>query len=251
MSESTILQGRRGFVTGAGRGIGRGIAERLAADGARVALLDLELPEPLPGVAGDAQLSVAADIADRAAVVAAANQVAAAFGGLDFVVNNAGIRHFLPALEHTEEHWQGTLDVNLSGAFWCAQAALPHMLREGRGSIVSISSVAARLATSNRVAYCATKAGLEGMTRALAVELGAQGIRANCVAPGSIETELTRFYYEDPALTSKMVAHIPVGTWAHPPEIAAAVAFLLRPDAWYVNGATLAVDGGWTAGKDA
>lgn len=247
MGEEGVLAGRRGIVTGAGRGIGRGIAERLAADGARVALLDLEALEPLPGGC----ISLVADVANRGAVVAAVDRAADAFDGLDFLVNNAGIRHFLPVAEHTEEIWRATIDVNLSGAFFCSQAAIPHMLAAGRGSIVSISSVAARLATSNRVAYCAAKAGIEGMTRALAVELGRHGIRANCVAPGSIETELTRFYYEDPALTEKLVSHIPLGTWAHPPEVAAAVAFLLRDDAWYLNGATLAVDGGWTAGKDA
>ena len=248
MAEQGVLAGRCGIVTGAGRGIGRGIADRLTADGARVALLDLEAPGQLPG---SGSIALAADVADRGAVVAAVEEAAAAFGGLDFLVNNAGIRHFLPIAEHTEEIWRATIDVNLNGAFFCSQAVIPHMLAAGRGSIVSISSVAARLATSNRVAYCAAKAGIEGLTRALAVELGRSGIRANCVAPGSIETELTRFYYEDPALTAKLVSHIPSGTWAHPPEVAAAVAFLLRDDAWYLNGATLAVDGGWTAGKDA
>ncbi len=244
---TTRLEGRRGIVTGGARGIGLGIAERLSDDGAQVVSFDLE--DPGPGRNGSV-LDRLVDISDRAAVKAAVAEAETALDGLDFLVNNAGIRHLVSVLETTEEQWRSTLDVNLTGAFFCTQAVLPSMLAAGDGRIVNISSIAGMFSTSNRAAYCASKAGIEGLTRAVAVELGHAGIRANAIAPNAIETDMTRHYFEDPALTAKLTSQTPTETWGQPSDVAGLVAFLLTADARFVNGATLYVDGGWTAGKD-
>ena len=124
------------------------------------------------------------------------------------------------------------------------------MLASGDGRIVNISSIAGRFSTSNRVAYCASKAGLEGLTRALAVELGHRGIRTNAIAPNAIETDMTAHYFADPSLTVKLTSQTPTETWGQPSDVAGMVAYLLSDDARFVNGATLYLDGGWTAGKD-
>ena len=237
--------GRRGIVTGGARGIGRGIVERLTADGARIVSFDLDAPkEDAPG----AYMQV--DVSDRRAVAEAVPEAERALGGLDFLVNNAGIRHLVGILDTTEEQWRSTLDVNLTGAFFCTQAALPPMLKAGDGRIINISSVSGHFATSDRAAYCSSKAGLEGFTRALAVELGHAGVRANTIAPNAIETDLTRHYFTDSNLTERLLALTPTKTWGQPSDVAGLVAFLLTSDARFVNGATLYLDGGWAAGKD-
>lgn len=176
-------------------------------------------------------------------------EVEEAFGNLDFLVNNAGIRHQASFLEHDVETWRRTLDVNLIGTFNCSRAAAESMLRSGGGKLLNIASIAGILAMSNRVAYASSKAGIIGLTRATAFELGPQGINCNAIAPGVIETPLTKSYFEDEAFASLIVENTPLRRWAQPSELAPMAIFLCGPDSDFVHGQTISVDGGWVAGK--
>jgi 2-hydroxycyclohexanecarboxyl-CoA dehydrogenase len=240
------LAGRAGIVTGAGRGIGRAIAERLVADGARVAVLDLEPGPPLDGAH-----AIVADVRDPAAVEAAVAEARERLGGLHFLVNNAGIRHYAPLAEHTDQQWRDTLDINVTGTFLCTRAALADLeAAEGGGRVVNLGSIVGRMGAPNRVAYCTSKAAVEGMTRALAVELGPAGVRVNAIAPAVTETPMARRYAGDAEAMAMIERGTPARRMAQPEEVAGAAAFLVGPDAGFVNGVTLYVDGGWAAGKE-
>jgi gluconate 5-dehydrogenase len=245
------LVGLAGIVTGAGSGIGAALAEGLAERGARVALLDLnrEAAERVAAQIGEGASVHQVDVADEAAVEGAIAAAEEQLGSIDFLVNNAGIRHQASILEHTAEIWQHTLDVNLLGVFRCSQAVIPQMIGNGGGRIVNVASIAGILALKNRIAYASSKAGVIGMTKAMALELGEHGINVNAVAPGVIETPLIASYFEDPELAQAIVEAIPVGRWGQPADLVGPIAFLCGPDAEYVSGQTLAVDGAWTAGK--
>ena len=245
------LLGLAGIVTGAGSGIGAALAEGMAERGARVALLDIDLEaaERVAAQIGEGASAYQVDVADEAAVAAGIAAAREQLGSIDFLVNNAGIRHQAGILEHTAEIWQHTLDVNLLGVFRCSQAVIPQMIENGGGRIVNIASIAGILALKNRIAYASSKAGVIGMTKAMALELGEHGIKVNAVAPGVIETPLIASYFEDPELAQAIVEAIPVGHWGQPTDLVGPTAFLCGPDADYVSGQTLAVDGAWTAGK--
>jgi NAD(P)-dependent dehydrogenase (short-subunit alcohol dehydrogenase family) len=248
------LAGRAGVVTGAAQGIGRALAEGLMQAGAHVALLDREADGVKAAAAelarAGAEVSAhAADVADAEAVSAAVGAAVERHGRLDFLVNNAGVRHIAPLMELDLAAWQATLDVNLTGTFNGIRAAVPHMLRQGGGAIVNVASVAGLLAFRNRAPYNVSKAGVIMLTKSVALELGAQGIRCNAVAPGVIETPLTRDYFADPELAATIRANTPAGRWGHPQDLVAPVVFLCGPGAEFVQGETLFVDGGWVAGK--
>jgi NAD(P)-dependent dehydrogenase (short-subunit alcohol dehydrogenase family) len=248
------LTGRVAIVTGAAQGIGFGIAERLGQDGAGLVLVDVDgdaLNDAAARLAdsGGKPLTIVADLTDPATPQEVTDRAVEHHGGVDILVNNAGIRVVSSFREHSLTDWQRTLDVNLTAPFLLAQAVIPHMLSRGKGKIINITSVAAELGFKNRAAYNVSKAGLAMLTKSIALELGGQGIRCNAVAPGVIETPLNRHYFTDPGLNQIIVAATPAGTKGAPPDIAAAVAFLASDEADFVNGATLHVDGGWSAGK--
>jgi gluconate 5-dehydrogenase len=248
---SEELAGRRGIVTGGAGGIGHGIARAMLDAGARVALLDRE-GEALERCAddlGEGAVGVAADVTDPGQVSAAVDRVHSELGGVEFLVNCAGVRYEASFLDHDVEMWRTTLDVNLFGSFLCSQAAARVMVEAGGGKIVNIASFAAELALRNRVAYVASKAGVVGLTKAMAVELAEHGINCNAVAPGVTETPLTAHYFQDEERRAAVVASIPSGHWAMPADIAGPVVFLCSSAADYMHGVTLAVDGGWVAGK--
>jgi NAD(P)-dependent dehydrogenase (short-subunit alcohol dehydrogenase family) len=247
---SNALAGRGGIVTGAASGIGRTLAEEFAGAGARVVLFDRDAEgvraaaDSLPDGVG-----VTVDITDEEGVERTVREATGELGRLDFLVNNAGVRHQASILDHDLETWRRTIDVNLTGTFICSRAAVKVMIEQGSGKILNIASIAGVLAMSNRVAYSASKAGIVGLTRAMAVELGPHGIHCNAIAPGIFETPLTASYFEDEAFASLIVENTPLRRWGQPNELAPAAIFLCSDASDFVQGVTLCVDGGWVAGK--
>jgi NAD(P)-dependent dehydrogenase (short-subunit alcohol dehydrogenase family) len=221
----------------------------LRAAGARVAVLDINADRVAALDDAVCEVAVTCDVADPPAVARAFQTAVAEIGRLDFLVNNAGIRIVHRFEDHPFETWQRTLDVNLTGAFLCAQAALPYMRRQRKGKIVNVASITAQLALKHRVAYNVSKAGIMGLTRSIAYELGAEGIYCNAVAPGVIETPLTSHYFAETELRQAIASATPLGRWGQPEEVATPVVFLCTDASDFIQGATLFVDGGWVAGK--
>lgn len=248
------LTGRVAVVTGAAQGIGFGITRRLLSAGARVAMVDVNktaLDEAVSGLEGgdDKLAAIVADLTNEEEARSVPLCAVEHFGGIDILVNNAGIRVISAFADHPLAAWRKTLEVNLTAPFVLSQAVVPHMLARGKGKIVNITSTASELGFKNRAAYNVSKAGLTMLTKSIALELGAQGIRCNAVAPGVIETPLNRSYFTDPEFTQVIVDSTPTGGWGVPGDIASAVVFLASDEADFINGATLLVDGGWSAGK--
>ncbi len=262
------FEGKRAVVTGAGSGIGRAIAVRLATEGARVGLLDLSEQ----GLAGTAELVRAAgkgtagsgtaaaaaepllfpvDVADAEAAAAALRSFAAAAGGLEVAVTAAGFGHIQTVLGLTAAEWRRMVDVSLNGTFFCAQEAARLMGEQGRGgAIVLLSSINAFAPGKGNAHYSAAKAGVATFAQAAAFELGEQGIRVNAIAPGVVRTPLAAMVTEHEQLAASYLALTPLGRFAEPEDIAAAAAFLASDDAAYITGHLLVVDGGITAGID-
>jgi NAD(P)-dependent dehydrogenase (short-subunit alcohol dehydrogenase family) len=244
----SVLEGRRGLVTGAGQGIGLAIAEALLAAGAEVVVLDRDDAIHATAERIGATGAGTVDVADEARVAEVFAEVLAD-GPIDFLVNNAGVRTIAPLLEVTLADWRRTLATNLDGPFLCTRAVLPGMLERGGGAIVNVASVAGLLAFKNRPAYNTSKAGIIAFTKSVALELAGQGIRCNAVAPGVVETPLTAEYFRDEAFAAGIRANTPAGQWGQPADIADPVVFLCSDAARFVSGETLVVDGGWCAGK--
>jgi len=234
-------------VTGAARGIGLATAQLLAERGYDIALVDIDAAtlsraaQSLPRA-----LAIECDVADPAQVKSAVDKVQARFGRIDALVNNAGIAVFKPLLQTTFEEWSRVLDVNLSGPFLCAQACAPLMLANGGGSIVNITSISGLRASTLRVAYGTSKAALDHLTKQQAAELGPLGIRVNAVAPGPVDTAMAKQVHTADIRADYHDA-IPLNRYGSEREIAEAVLFLCSDAASYVNGQTLAVDGGFDA----
>jgi NAD(P)-dependent dehydrogenase (short-subunit alcohol dehydrogenase family) len=240
--ENVARTGRVAAVTGAAQGIGRRTADVLAAEGYAVAVLDRQ---PVTGVA----FAATGDVSDEAAVAGFAAAVIEWFGHVDVLVNNAGIADIGPAEDIDPARWRRVLDVNLTGAFLLCQAFGRHMLAAGAGAIVNVASVAGLMGVADRAAYNASKHGLVGLTRTLAVEWGGRGVRVNAVCPGWVKTEMdddaqANNRYGDADITE----HVPLARFAQPDDVAQAVAFLADPArSGFINGTMLSVDGGWHA----
>lgn len=239
------LSGKVALVTGSSRGIGRAAALRLAAAGAAVALnatKDASETQAAIESAGRICSVHVADVANSEEATAMVQAVIERHGGLDFLINNAGVTRDTLALRMSDDDWRRVIDVNLTGAFNCARAALKHMVRRRSGRIVNIGSVVGYRGNPGQANYTASKSGLIGMTRSLALEVGSRGVTANVITPGYIETDMTLEVAETSLNAVREM--IPAGRLGTPEDVAEAVLFLCSDEAAYITGQTLPVDGG-------
>ena len=250
------LKGKIAIITGARRGMGRSHALTLARAGAKVVVADISLEDcqkvvdEIKKAKGEA-LAVKCDVTKKEEVEEMVKKAVEKFGKVDILVNNAGICQFKPFLELTEEEWDRTLDINLKGYFFCAQAAAKEMVKQKSGVIINITSVAmgqVGVGIPNIVHYCASKGGVVGMTEALAVELAPYNIRVNAISPGMIETPMIDPIKKDPKVAEAMLDRVPMKRVGKSEEVSNLVLFLASDKSSYMTGSTVVIDGGWLAG---
>jgi glucose 1-dehydrogenase/3-oxoacyl-[acyl-carrier protein] reductase len=246
------LKGKVAVVTGAGQGIGRGIAEAFADQGADVVINDLTVDsrtdEVLKNIQGKGRRAVVigGNVSLREDVERLFDQAWDALGPVDILVNNAGIETIVPFIELTDKQWEDVTNTNLKSEWMCSQAFCKRLIAEGRkGAIVNIGSIQAARVLPGRTHYAPSKLAIEAMTRNISAEVGSYGIRVNCIHPGLIETPMIRWVLESPDILPHVVAQISLGRPGLPCEIGSVAAFLASDEAAYVTGQALYVDGGW------
>lgn len=246
------LAGKVAIVTGAGSGMGRAIAIEFVRQGARVVVADINVAAARQTLTELASLqgegaAVQVDVTKKAETINMRDEALKRFGRIDVLVNNAGSRCIKSFLDHTEEDWHRMLDINLTGHFLCAQAVVPNMLENGKGKIINLASIAAHTGRPDRVAYCAAKAGVMGLTRALAMDLRGKNICVTAISPGSIATPMN-----EAAATSTSVdwgGETVAGRWGTAQDVAHAAVFLASDESDYITGSEIAVEGGWLIGR--
>lgn len=246
------LKDKVAIVTGGSRGIGRGIAEIFAEEGAHVCINYVSNAKAAEDVAawvrdkGRRAITAKADVANRAEVEAMVDRAWAELGPVDILVNNAGIETIVPFLELTDEQWTRLTDINLRGNWLCSQVYCRRVVAEKRkGSIVNIGSIQAAKVLPGRTHYAPTKLGLEALTRNMSAEMTPLGIRVNCVHPGLIETDMTDWVMKDPEILPQVLSQISLARAGQPREIGTVVAFFASDEASYLTGQSIHVDGGW------
>jgi 2-hydroxycyclohexanecarboxyl-CoA dehydrogenase len=241
------LDNKVAIVTGSGRGIGRGIVEKLAAEGARVVVSDVDeesAREAAEAIGGES-VGLQADVTSKESVEAMVKEVMDHFGRIDILVNNAGWDKVQPFLESNESDWQRIIAINLYGTLHCCKAVLPVMVAQGYGKVVNIGSDAGRVGSSGEAVYSAAKGGIIAFTKTLAREMARYKINVNCVCPGPADTPLfAEIGEENPKLREALLKAIPFRRLARPEDLANAVAFLASDEAEYITGQTLSVSGG-------
>ena len=244
------LTGKVAVVTGAGRGIGRAIADGLARHGATVVLTgrtEATLTDAATAIGATASVQVA-DVSREADVLALRDSVVARLGRIDVVVNNAGINPIFRGIDRISlADWQSIIDINLTGTFLCCKHLGAVMVEQGDGSIINVSSVAGHVGLLRSVPYCASKGGVELLTRALALDWAKLGVRVNTLAPGWVDTDLTHGLLEHDTHGRRLLDHTPMGRFATPGDMVGAAVFLASDASAYMTGQSLLIDGGWTA----
>jgi NAD(P)-dependent dehydrogenase (short-subunit alcohol dehydrogenase family) len=247
------LTGKVAIVTGGGRGIGRGMAEGLARFGARVVVCGrtqgtLDAAAIAMRERGLDVSALLADVSREDDVLTLRDSVVSLFGGIDILINNAGINPIYRVIEKTSlAEWQNIINTNLTGVFLCCKYLGGVMAERGAGSVVNVSSIAGHVGLRRSVPYCATKGGVELLTKALALDWATRGVRVNCIAPAFFETDLTAGMRQNESLASGLLSRTPLGRFGGMDDIAGAAVFLASPASTYMTGQSLVVDGGWTA----
>lgn len=243
------LKGKVAIVTGGGTGIGKAIALEFAKEGGKVAVTGRrlkklqEVVDEIKKMGGEG-IAITADVSNPADVDRMVRMTVDTFKRLDILVNCAGILISSDLAHHTEKIWDDTIDINLKGSFLCIQRAVPEMLKQGKGKIINIASIAGQIGFPNSVAYCASKGGIMGMTKALAMELASLKINVNDIAPGDVETPLNEHLLRDPEYLRGRVENTPYGRVGKVSDIAPAAVYLASDESDFVNGITLTIDGG-------
>jgi NAD(P)-dependent dehydrogenase (short-subunit alcohol dehydrogenase family) len=246
------LEGKAALITGASRGLGKAMALALAAEGARLALVSRDrerlqqVAEEIWRAGGGAQTFIA-DVSSEEQVARLEREVAGEYNEIHILINNAGINVRKPLTEFTLEEWRRVVDTNLTSVFLMCRAFVPHMKGGGYGRIINLASIMAHVSIAGRSAYSASKSAILGLTRALALELAGDGITVNSISPGPFATEMNTSLIQDAALNAQFLAKVPLGRWGRVEEVGQLAVYLCTPEAGFITGADLLIDGGWCA----
>jgi NAD(P)-dependent dehydrogenase (short-subunit alcohol dehydrogenase family) len=246
------LEGKSALITGASKGLGKAIALALAKAGARLALASRNLELLNETAAAVRKLGTEAavfqvDVTDEAQVLRLEKAVAEEFGKVQILINSAGMNNRKPVTEFTLAEWRQVMDTNLTGVFLICRSFVPQMRGQGYGRILNLTSIMSHVALPGRTAYAASKAGLLGFTRALALELAPEQVTVNGISPGPVATEMNTPLIEDPELNRQFISRIPLGRWGKVEEVGQLAVYLCSEDASFITGADILIDGGWTA----